>query len=75
MISLPSLLLHALKHVLWAMANANSSDAPIIKMCMCVCGGGGGGWTEEGMWECNARFIVSTCSQDAEIEKGPIFRV
>ena len=43
MISLPSLLLHALKHVLWAMANANSSDAPIIKLCMCVCAGGGGG--------------------------------
>ena len=59
MISLPSLLLHALKHVLWAMANANSSDAPIIKLCMCVCagGGGGGGWTEEGMWECNASEI------------------
>ena len=48
MISLPSLLLHALKHVLWAMANANSSDAPIIKMCMCVCGGGGGGGVDRG---------------------------
>ena len=41
-----SLLSHALKHVLWAMANANSSD--YIGLCggaggvfVCVCVGGG----------------------------------
>ena len=51
------LFLHALNHVLSAMANANSSD--YIGVCV-----GCGEWegTEERMWKCSARFIVSTCS-------------
>ena len=53
-----SLLLHAIKHVLWAMAKANSFNYTGVFFFFFVGVGGG----KEGMWKCNARFITCTCS-------------